>query len=468
MFWRTVLLIRPRTLFALATAALCAVAVPRLCCGQAQPSRPAKKLPVGPPAPQSTHYPILLLAFGNDPSWSLRIGLKGPERLDRPNYPPIPLEPAEVTHEAVADSWTYHAKDSATGAAVAVHLTREACTDAVTDPTAAPRPPTGKYTFRVSADHAQLGSMKGCARIAVELFPKINNQPDAEDDTDKKKPPAPTITNFKPPVAVAFLNTAQQVILKHGQAARVVSARPSSGLSVSHDGKKLLFTADDVPGPIRTLYEYDFDTSAKHELVRANVRQPFWSPDDKRIAFLRWANSAWSLWTMPPDNPQAASSFFTVEGIELYGWADEHTLLGSDYDSLLWISEDGSIRQKLSFQEIFGSVYHPSRGVSFRLNPANPDLVLASFWYMPPAGELPLDRHEGDSPAVLLYEIKSKRRVVMTPPGTWGESAEWSRDGLQIFFTGSDSPHRYSTYRMFWDGTSLQKYVSGTCLVVGQ
>ena len=93
---------------------------------QAPPSRTPKKAIVGPAAPQSTHYPILLLAFGNDAAWSLRVGQKGPERLDRPGYPPIPLDPAEVTHEA-ADSWTYHAKDSATGAAVAVHLTRESC-----------------------------------------------------------------------------------------------------------------------------------------------------------------------------------------------------------------------------------------------------------------------------------------------------------------------------------------------------
>jgi uncharacterized membrane protein len=70
----------------------------------AQVAPPVKKPPMGPAAPQSTHYPILLLAFGNDPNWSLRLGLRGPERLDRPGYPPIPLEPAEVSHEATADS----------------------------------------------------------------------------------------------------------------------------------------------------------------------------------------------------------------------------------------------------------------------------------------------------------------------------------------------------------------------------
>jgi len=102
-----------------------------------------------PPPPQSTHYPILILAFGNDPNWSLRIGQKrAPERMDRPGYPPIPLEPSDVSHEAAADSWIYRAKDSATGAAVAVHLTREACTDASNEhaDSRAP-PPAGKILF---------------------------------------------------------------------------------------------------------------------------------------------------------------------------------------------------------------------------------------------------------------------------------------------------------------------------------
>src|SRR5467141_5111380 len=99
----------------LLAASLLIGGLPALSFGQTPP--PAKKLPAGPPAPQSTHYPILLLAFGNNPDWSLRIGLKGPERLDRPDYPPIPLEPTTVAQEPAADSWTYQAKDSATGAA---------------------------------------------------------------------------------------------------------------------------------------------------------------------------------------------------------------------------------------------------------------------------------------------------------------------------------------------------------------
>src|SRR6266852_941976 len=195
-------------------ASLLLAGLPALSFGQTPP--PAKKLPAGPPAPQSTHYPILILAFGNNPNWSLRIGQKGPERLDSPGYPPIPLEPAEVTHEGAADSWTYHAKDSATGAIVVVHLTREACTDAANDTLTPAPPPSGKYSFRASVDHTQIGSLKGCARIATELFPKINNQPEKEDDTEKPKPPVPTITKFKPPLAVAYLNSTGKVVLSRG------------------------------------------------------------------------------------------------------------------------------------------------------------------------------------------------------------------------------------------------------------
>src|ERR1700719_4743623 len=92
----------------------------------AQTQTPSKKPPssptaaAAPNAPQSKHYPILLLASGNNPAWSLRIGQKGPERLDRPGYPPIILEAAEVTNETAGEAWTYHAKDTGTGAAIAI------------------------------------------------------------------------------------------------------------------------------------------------------------------------------------------------------------------------------------------------------------------------------------------------------------------------------------------------------------
>src|SRR5215467_12802054 len=91
------------------------------------PAQANKPQPAGPPAPQSSHYPILLLVEAPDASWELRIGQKGPERLDRKGYPPIPLEPGQVISESTTKDWTYKARDMQTGAALTVNLKRESC-----------------------------------------------------------------------------------------------------------------------------------------------------------------------------------------------------------------------------------------------------------------------------------------------------------------------------------------------------
>jgi uncharacterized membrane protein len=451
----------------LAAWLLCAV-LPTLALGQNPP--PAKKLPVGPPAPQSTHYPIFILAFGNDPNWSLRIGLKGPERMDRPGYPPIPLEPAEVTHEAAADSWTYHAKDSATGAAVAIHLTREACTDATNDTLTPTPPPSGKYSFRASVDHAQIGSLKGCARIAAELFPKINNQPDQEEEDAKKKPPVPvsSVTNFKSPVAIAYLNASQQLVFKRGSVVRVIPGKSGYGLSISHDGKKLLFTRDEGSSDVRTINQYDFDSNSVKEILRGSVQQAFWSPDDTRFAFMKFVDGKWHLWSTTVASPESAVPVFPADIVSIDGWVDARTILVDDLQQLSWVTDTGAVQQAIPEKDILGDAFGSSSASTFRVHPLNPDLLLVSAeWLKPPAG-VSIDAHMGGGFGFFLYEIRSKRRVVLSPLNMFAQNAEWSRDGFQIFFTGADSSRRSATYRMFWDGIGLQKYLSGTSLAIGQ
>lgn len=451
----------------LLAASLLLVGLPTSSLGQnpATTKKPAA-IPAGPPAPQSTHYPILILAFGNEPNWSLRIGQKGPERLDRPGYPPIPLEPAEVTHEATADSWTYHAKDSATGAAVAVHLSREACTDAKNDTLTTTPPPSGRFSFRASVDHAQVGSMKGCARIAAELFPRINNQPDDDDEADKKKPPAPTITNFKPPVSVAYLNSAGAVVLSRG-ATKKVAAPEGTELALSHDGKKLLYTrSDSKTSPDRTIVLYDLDSAKSLDLVHGYVKQAYWSPDDTRIAFLRAQDRAWQIWTFPTGNPESAVSFSPQPVGALHGWTDNHTLLATDLLNAYWLSEE-TLPQAEALKDIYGPTFQIMSSDTIRVSPINSDLLLVSADYLSAPPGAPVDSM-GLAAGFFLYELRSKRRATLCPPEQWGRAAEWSRDGLQVFFTGTDSSHRPIVNRIFWDGTGLQRSLLGSNYVVGQ
>ena len=462
----TVVRIAKKAKLILPAALLSVFAVPNVTHGQAKPAQSAKKQTAGPSAPQSTHYPILLLAFGNNPDWSLRIGLKGPERLDRPNYPPIPLEPATVVPEAAADSWTYQAKDSATGAAVSVHLTREACTEAVSDPAAAPGPSTGKYTFRVSVDHTQLGSMKGCARIAAELFPKINNQLDSEEDTDKKKPPPPTITKFKPPVAIAYLNPAGSVVLSRGGVKKIV-APAGSELCLSNDGKKLLYArSDSKTAADRTIVLYDADSGKSLDLVHGLVRQAFWSPDDSRIAFLKAQDQAWQVWSSPAVTPEAAAVFSPQTVSSLHGWLDTHTVLASDMQNAYWLGEDKP-QQTVPLLEIYGSTFQVLTSDTIRVHPLNADLLLVSADYATAPAGSPKDAM-GLAAGFFLFELHSKRRTALCPADQLGRSAEWSRDGLQVFYTRVIPATSAVTFRIFWDGTSVLRYLTGTSLTVGQ
>ncbi|HKN75162.1 MAG TPA: hypothetical protein VJW94_08290 [Candidatus Acidoferrum sp.] len=429
------------------------------------PSTQSKKPAVGPATPQSTHYPILLLVQGNDQSWSLRIGLRGPERLDRTGYPPIPLEPADVVREGTTDSWTYHAKDTQTGAAVSVRVTREACSD----------PAAAKFAFTASFEHAQIGSAQGCARVATELFPKINNQPTDDDDDAKDKPAPPTITHFKPPVAVAYINPTGKLIVKRGTVARAVGGKEGYQLCLSHDGKRLLYTTDEKGGE-RTISLYDWATGKSTELLRGSVQKAFWSPDDTRIAFLKLDGSKWQVWTSPADAPEKAALLYPGDVISLHGWADAQTILADDLQTFSWIGDDETVKQTLTAADLYGKGQFDSSGANtVHIHPLNPDLLLVSAELLPQpsaaSGKDAKNKSAAAQPgqAFFLYEIRSKRRVVLSPPNLTCSFAEWSRDGLQIFFTCREpSATAMTIYKIFWDGTSQLKVQDGYSLVIGQ
>jgi uncharacterized membrane protein len=443
---------KPRSSLLLFLALICCLGLPVSLKAQAKPSLPTKKPAPGPPSPQSKHYPILLLAFGNAPNWSLRIGQKGPERFDREGYPPIPLESVEVTHEEAVDTWTYHAKDSATGAAVAIRVSRGACTEATSDGVSAAKSLTGKFPFSASVEHAQTGSLKGCARIAAELFPRINNQQLDEDEDAKDKPPVPTVTNFKPPLAIAYWNANGKLVFKKGSVIRVIPAE-SGEFSVSHEGTRLLCTREDKSGN-KVIALYDLATQKSTDLVKGNVREAFWSPEDIRFAYLKFVDGKWQLWQGTIAAPESEVSLYAGDLTSIPGWVDSHTILVKDRQDLLWLSDTGVIQQRIAEKDILGDDFASSSINKFRLHPLNPDLLLISAKLAKAQQGVPVDSRIGGSAGLFLYEIRSKRRVPLSTPNFSSQSA--------------DSAHRSVTNRIFWDGTGLMKFLTGTNLVIGQ
>ncbi len=422
---------------------------------QAKP--PQTKTPVGPPVAQPRHYPILLLAQGTDPLWSLRLGMKGPERLERAGYPPIPLEPADVEQESTGTAWTYHANDSQTFATVAVHLSREACSDGTSDT---------KYTFRISIDHAQIGSLKGCAKVAPDQFPEFKQKNLDDDDPEKKKPTPPTVTNFKAPAAVAYLDPTGKVMLARNDVSKLIAPK-GFGLSLSYDGKRLVFLVEEN-GPIRGLQLYDSTTGKTIELARGLISQPFWSADDSKIAFLKSDSSIWRIWTIPSTASLQPTQFSATPITILDGWSDTQSLLGANSDSFFWIADDGGTARVMSARDLCGSDFDANIASPIRVSPTNPDLLLISGTLLKTQAGSPKDPKTGLGADLFLYEIRSKRRVPLNISNLAPSAAEWSRDGLQIFFTSRDATGKSTIYRIFWDATGLKKIRPGSDLVVGQ
>jgi len=417
-------------------------------------------VPAAPAAPQSKHFPILLLASGNNPAWSVRVGQKGPERLDRPGYPPIALEPAEIIHEPSGDAWTYHAKDTGTGAALALHLSREACSDAMS---------ATKYTFRVIVEHAQLGTLNGCARIAAELFPRITNQDDQDPDEAAKKKPAleTTITGFKAPTAVAYINAAEKIVVSRG-ALKKIAAPAGTDLALSHDGKKLLYTRADSKSPSESaIVLYDFDSGRSKDLVHGAIKQPFWSPDDTRIAYLNNQDQKWQVWTFPAGTPETPAPLYVNNSTMLQGWVDAHTLLASDLQNAYWIADDGRPLQTVALKDLYTAMFQIGDSDSIRVNPGNPDLLLVSASYTTAPKGAPADSNHLTG-GLFLYELHSKRRVVLSPPEQSARNGEWSRDGVQVFYTARLASGAPSTYRIFWDGSAPKRFIAASNFVIGQ
>jgi uncharacterized membrane protein len=447
------------------------------------PNSPAKTIspanaPI--PAPVSRHYPILILAHGNEPIWSLRLGMKGPERLDRAGYPPIVLDPAEIAPDEPGVSWIYHAKDTVTGADVAVELSRESCSDGMSDI---------KYTFQVVVQHTQIGLLNGCGQSAPEKFPEFRkkNQLDPDDNADEKdkgkdkskgkdkdkdkdndkKTVLDPITNFQQPTSVAYLDAAGKVIFSRAAIKRPI-APEGSELAVSHDGKKLLYTrSDSKTGPERTVVLYDWDTGRSRDLAAINARSAFWSPDDSRVAFLKYDGKIWQVWTLPVNAPETAAQFSPQPVDALHGWTSATTILASDLQSAYWLSDDKP-PQTVALKEIYGDTFQVMSSDTLRVNPVNADLLLVSAYYLKIPAGAPADS-VGLNSTFFLYEVLSKRRTFLGPADSYQRAAEWSRDGLQIFYTrGVPGKAPLSTWSIFWDSSNLRRFNSGSLFVIGK
>jgi hypothetical protein len=142
-------------------------------------------------------------------------------------------------------------------------------------------------------------------------------------------------------------------------------------------------------------------------------------------------------------------------------------LLASDLQNAYWIADDGKLTQTVPLRDIYGPGFEVRDSDTIRVNPGNPDLLLVSANYA--AGPLGAASNANRAAGgIFLYELHTKRRVVLIPPDQSASNGEWSRDGVQIFYTVHASAGASSTYRVFWDGSAAKRYIAATDFVIGQ
>ena len=219
------------------------------------------------------------------------------------------------------------------------------------------------------------------------------------------------------------------------------------------------------PSVLNTIVLYEFETGRVRDLVHGMVSKPFWSPDDTRIAYLNATDQISQVWALTPDAPERAAAFSAQNVIALQGWSDARTVVASDAQSVYWLSEDKPT-QVVALREICGDAFNAKPLDTLRLNPANPDLLLVSAAFASVPTGAAADA-TGTAYGLFLYELRSKRRVVVSPVEQIAKHGEWSRDGLQVFYT-RQSAAASSIFRMFWDASGNKRYAEGSDLVIGQ
>jgi Tol biopolymer transport system component len=203
---------------------------------------------------------------------------------------------------------------------------------------------------------------------------------------------------------------------------------------ISADGKRVAFEERTV-GSERMFCIRD---AATGRLIKRHAgTMPHFSPDGRRIAFSRFAQSRWTLWlsdvalTAPrkltgsgKDDP-AFPSHWTSKGL-LIAYSEQ---LGG---SLYALRPDGSVARKSTIDEIAGK-----QDTSIPFGCAWSD-DLSQIAFEAGTGE---ELVESGQPLVglYLYDFTTKKRRLLTPRGMSGGGPVWYSRDLLVFVSGRNT-----------------------------
>lgn len=248
---------------------------------------------------------------------------------------------------------------------------------------------------------------------------------------------------------------------------KVVAGRNGYEACFSADAQRLVYTREE-DGPNRTLVLYERGRGRSRDLVHGLVRQGHWSPDGGRIAFLKFSEGSWQIWTMAVTEPEKASRAAPLPVMSLLGWsADGKAIIAADEVRMHWLDKSGAVRRSEQLDRIYGADFQWMSSDHFRFRPRDPDLLAVSAYYMETPKGAPVDDMDLNA-TVFLFDLKSGKRSLVLNAKMWGHDAEWSPDGEWLYFTRLESARRRVIWRVHADGTGLERVVAGTDPALGQ
>jgi len=153
-----------------------------------------------------------------------------------------------------------------------------------------------KYSFKAVVTHAQIGELKGCAKIAAEQFPEFKQKNLVDDDPEKKKRRAARYYGLQTAGAVAFLRSGGKSDANARRNGKGCGSGGKSAISFAR-WKAAAIYARGIRKRANDSFVRRSDRKTT-EVLRGPVQSAFWSPDDSRIAFMRFVEPAWTVWTM--------------------------------------------------------------------------------------------------------------------------------------------------------------------------
>lgn len=262
----------------------------------------------------------------------------------------------------------------------------------------------------------------------------------------------------------AYLDNFGHVMIRTSLAAYPATTRRAAELSLSADGRLLLFTRDEE-GTARSVLVCDTHTRRSRVLVSGEVRSGHFAPGGDRVAFLKYSGQNWQLWVTPLDDAQKAVPVYreSLEGFA--GWsADGSALLAFDANAVLWISPEGRVLRAVPRAEIYGAQLQRMSSDRIRLHPSQPDVLLLTAYFAEAPRNAPVDE-SGNFSGVFTYDLRAKKLQPVTGPDFYGTSGEWSAAGDRILLTRREPSGRTAIYQTPWRGAGFSRIASGSGMV---